>query len=143
MSGLVEEYPDKPLASHIADIKDSVRYTLQSSTEMYTSNVKQALQQLLSEGYECVKLKNTWGMEGYQGINSFWREPASRHLFELQFHTPESFDAKMSTHVRYEEQRLPHTPPDRQQELEALQEDIFRAVDTPPGATDIQKPQKG
>lgn len=143
LSGLLEEYPDKPLVSHIADIKDSVRYTVQSPADMYASNVRQTMEQLLSEGYECVKLKNTWGVEGYQGINSFWTDPASGHIFELQFHTPESFDAKMSTHVLYEELRLPHTPLDRQQELAVLQEEIFRSVDTPTGATEIQRPQKG
>lgn len=143
LSGLVQEYPDKPISSHIADIKDSVRYTLQSSADVYAPNVKTAIDQLLSQGYECIKLKNTWGIKGYQGINSFWSDPASGHIFELQFHTPESFNAKMSTHILYEEQRLPQTPLVRQHELAELQQEIFGAVDTPTGAPDIQIPQKG
>ncbi|WP_445167604.1 WXG100-like domain-containing protein [Mycolicibacterium sp. Dal123E01] len=143
LSGLVQAYPDKPIASHIADIKDSVRYTLQSSADVYAPNVKTAIDQLLSQGYECIKLKNSWGIKGYQGINSFWSDPASGHIFELQFHTPESFNAKMSTHILYEEQRLPQTPLVRQHELDALQQEIFGAVDTPTGAPDIQMPQKG
>ncbi|WP_201274457.1 hypothetical protein [Mycolicibacterium sp. CH28] len=143
LSGLLEEYPDKPLVSHIADIKDSVRYTVQSPAEFYSSNVEHAVEQLLSQGYDCIKLKNTWGGDGYQGINGFWSDPATGHLFEVQFHTPESFEAKMSTHILYEEQRLPQTSLLRQQELSALQARIFGDLDVPQGATDIRIPKKG
>lgn len=143
LSGLIEDNPRKPIADHIADLKDSVRYTLQSPSDCYVRDVEHAISKLVSQGYDCIKFKNFWGGEGYQGINSFWSDPVSGHVFELQFHTPESFNVKMSNHVLYEEQRSPLTPPIRRDELQALQDEIFRAVPTPTNAPDIHLPRKG
>lgn len=41
-----------------------------------------------------VSFKNTFGGDGYQGINTTWRDPSTGHSFEVQLHTPESFAAK-------------------------------------------------
>jgi hypothetical protein len=142
LSGLIRENPGEPISDYLADLKDSVRYTFQSSSDYYTSNVEHAISQLQSQGYDCIKFKNFWGGEEYQGINSFWRDPVSGHVFELQFHTPESFNAKMSTHVLYEEQRSPLTSGFRQDELKALQQEIFGAVPKPTSAPNIQLPRK-
>ncbi len=45
------------------------------------------------------------GKEQYKGINSRWRVPASRQIFEVQFHTYASFEAKQETHGAYEKMR--------------------------------------
>lgn len=137
---LIDDLPDKSLSEHLADMKDSVRYTIQSGDDLYAHNVKQAMDELTSQGYECVKLNNSWGSDGYQGINSFWRDPTTGQIFEMQFHTPSSFDAKMSTHALYEEERQPQTSDTRRAELADRQAEIFHDVPTPPGAPDIQTP---
>ena len=37
LAGLIDEMPDKQLSEHLADMKDSVRYTIQSSNDVYTT----------------------------------------------------------------------------------------------------------
>jgi hypothetical protein len=130
--------PDKPLSQHISVINDSVRYTVQPTAETYASEVRQSVRHLEEAGYECVRFKNSWGGEGYQGINSNWIDPKSGQVFEVQFHTPDSFDGKQQTHKLYEEERLSETSAQRVEELKALQQQIFSTVPTPLGATDLQ-----
>jgi len=139
----IEDDASLSVTEHLADMKDSVRYTLQSSGGTYVQNVAKAIDSLLADGYEPVKFKNSWGQQGYQGINSFWRDPVTGHIFEVQFHTPESFDAKMSTHPLYEEARLPSTSPERVAEVRRMQQELFGAVPRPEGSPDIDLPGSG
>ena len=60
-----------------------------------------------SEGFELVKLKNLWAEDQYKGINSQWRRPETGLRFEVQFHTPESLEAKELTHKAYERHPQP------------------------------------
>ena len=89
---------------------------------------------LSSRGYEEVRWKNTWGEPGYQAINSTWRTPDGSGHIEVQFHTPESMSAKMSTHDLYEQQRLLSTGDPRLDELVRRQAETFDSVPLPVGA---------
>ena len=51
---------------------------------------------------ELIKLKNLWAEEQYKGINSQWRRLETGLRVEVQFHTPESLEAKEVTHGAYE-----------------------------------------
>lgn len=133
----IEFDPDVSVADHLADMKDSVRYTLRISEDSYTSGVQHAVQTLRDNGYESVTFKNTWGSDGYQGINSTWRDPHTGHIFEVQFHTPHSFDAKMITHDLYEQSRLPGVSAEIQRDLARQQNEIFSTIPRPPGAPAI------
>lgn len=135
--------PNLSTAEHLADMKDSVRYTVQSPHELYTANTQRAIDRLVAEGYEPVKFKNTWDKPGYQGINSFWREPTTGHTFEVQFHTPASFDTKTQAHSLYEEERLPSTSPQRANELQQKLNHAFDAVPRPSGSSSISLPPNG
>ncbi|WP_067819057.1 hypothetical protein [Nocardia inohanensis] len=128
------------IAAALADMKDSVRYTSTWETHEYTENVRAAEQRLLDEGYEPVKRKPTWGDEGYRGFNSFWKDPETGQVFEVQFHTPESFDAKMRTHDLYDEIRLLPEGDPRRIALEAQQNAIFNSVPHPLGAETLSRP---
>jgi hypothetical protein len=55
--------------------------------------------------------------------------------FEMQFHTPASFDAKMQTHVLYEQERLPDTPGDQVDPLR-LPAGLVHRIHTDPHPTD-------
>lgn len=128
------------IAVALSKMKDSVRYTATWETHEYTERVRAAEQKLLDQGYEPVKRKPTWGDEGYRGFNSFWKDPKTGQVFEVQFHTPESFDAKMRTHDIYDQIRiLPEGDP-RRIALEAEQNAIFDAVPHPPGAETLSNP---
>ncbi len=136
----LDSVPDRDVNRMLGRMKDSVRYTLKLPGDgtAYTDGVNTAVERFRASGFENVQFKNTWGSGGYQGINSFWRDPDTGHVFEMQFHTPESFDAKMVTHGLYEEARLPGVEPARVRELEDLQGQIFGAVPRPDGASQIR-----
>ena len=85
-------------------------------TETYTPAVQQAMSQMEARGYAPEHLKNYWpGGDGYQGINFNYSvpcapSPSGRLVFELQFHTPESFAFKMRSHDLYEIVRSARDP---------------------------------
>nr|WP_199347696.1 hypothetical protein [Mycobacteroides chelonae] len=141
--GSLLEDPRMSIDGHLAGMKDSVRYTMQSPEDLYVPNTQRAIDNLIADGYEPVKFKNSWEQPGYQGINSFWRDPASGQTFEVQFHTPSSFDAKMETHPLYEQERLPGISPQRGAELQQQQQQIFGSVPRPPGSSAISLPPNG
>ncbi|WP_234809149.1 ATP nucleotide 3'-pyrophosphokinase [Mycobacteroides saopaulense] len=138
--GSIDTYPNLSTAEHLAGMKDSVRYTMQSPEGLYSANTQRAIDNLIADGYEPVKFKNTWDQPGYQGINSFWRDPATGQTFEVQFHTPSSFDAKMQTHPLYEQERLPDISPQTAADLQQQQKRIFDSVPRPSGSSAISLP---
>lgn len=141
--GSLLEDPRMSMDGHLAGMKDSVRYTMQSPEELYTANTQRAIDNLIADGYEPVKFKNSWDDPGYQGINSFWRDPSTGQTFEVQFHTPSSFDAKMQTHPLYEQERLPGISPQTVTDLRLEQNQIFDSVPRPSGSRAIDLPPSG
>jgi hypothetical protein len=121
-------------------MRDSVRYTLRLPEGSYAAGVREALDQLHARGYENVTYRNFWGGDGYQGINSTWRDPATGQMFEVQFHTAHSYTAKTVTHELYDKIRLPGTPPDEAARLAREQNEVFDQVPRPPGAADVRLP---
>ena len=77
------------------------------------------------------------GAEEYKGINSRWRVPGNGQLFEVQFHTRASLDAKEETHWAYEKLRDPATVKAEQEALPEYQCDVSAGIPIPPGAVDI------
>jgi hypothetical protein len=124
--------------SVLGGIKDSIRYTMEVPSGNYTHGVQQAIHELEAKGFENVTFKNTWDSAGYKGINSTWRDPVSGQVFELQFHTAESFTAKMDGHVLYEKERLPGVSPEELSAIKAEQADLFGRVPVPHGAGEIR-----
>jgi hypothetical protein len=124
-------------AEAFAAVKDAIRYTFQYQDDRYASGVQADCERLKGEGFEPVELKNSWNAEEYKGINSRWRAPESGQLFEVQFHTQASFEAKQLTHPAYEKLRNPVTPKAEQDELVAYQRNVTSRIPIPPGATDV------
>ncbi|OHU61460.1 ATP nucleotide 3'-pyrophosphokinase [Mycobacteroides chelonae] len=141
--GSLLEDPRMSIDGHLAGMKDSVRYTMQSPEGLYAANTQRAIDNLVADGYEPVRFKNSWDQPGYQGINSFWRDPATGQTFEVQFHTPSSFDAKMQTHPLYEQERLPGISPQLVADLQQGQKQIFDSVPRPAGSSAISLPSNG
>ena len=125
----------------VAGMKDSVRYTYVVPDASYTPTVSQMMDDLQTEGLvPDGPLKNSWGSDGYVGINSTWFDPGSGRIVEVQFHTDASFDAKMTTHEPYEAARLPGIDPEVKARLDAEMNDVFGSVHAPDGAADIGWP---
>ncbi|MGW3120958.1 hypothetical protein ACWDBW_28060 [Streptomyces sp. NPDC001107] len=121
----------------LGDIKDSVRYTVEFPATNYAHGVQQAVDTLRTQGFENVTFKDTWNSPGYKGINSTWRDPVSGRVFEVQFHTPDSFAAKMDGHVLYEKERLPGVSPEELTAIRAHQGELFGKVPVPHGVEAI------
>lgn len=135
-----EEQPFASVDDLLTNMKDSVRYTFLIEPGDYARSTQAIIDDLSERGYDpSGTLKNSWNQPGYQGINSNWVDQSGR-IIEVQFHTPDSFDAKMSTHSVYEEIRAPGTDPARVVELERHQDEIFDAVPRPEDASAIHWP---
>ena len=119
-----------------AKIADNLRYTMCIREDAYVSTATATLQTLTNAGCLVVKFKNTWGGNAYKGINTQLKTPGG-YLFELQFHTPASFESKEEEHKYYEILRLPETPPEETERLEKLSQEIFMKVPVPNGASEF------
>jgi len=123
-----------------AEIKDAIRYTLQYPGDKYSQGVRMDIQRLKDAGFEPSEFRNTWTDQEYKGINSRWRVPENGQLFEVQFHTQASFEAKQETHAAYG--RLRTLPSDHEEvyELRAYQREVTAKVPIPPGAPEVSVP---
>jgi hypothetical protein len=129
--------PDLSADEAIATVKDKVRYTFCYNEERYTDGVRADLARLEERGFKQVELRNSWSSDQYKGINSWWREPATGLLFEVQFHTLISFEAKQLTHAAYGRLRDPRTSSAEQRALEDFQRDVSAKIPIPSGAAEI------
>lgn len=120
-----------------ASINDALRYTFCIDEARYVETTDSILRQLDAKGYKIEKVKNTWGNQLlYKGINSKLRL-ADGLAVELQFHTPESYDAKESkTHAYYEILRSEDSTDEEKQMAADKQAEVFGQVPVPEGAVE-------
>lgn len=117
--------------------KDVIRYTFVYPDAHYSEGVAADVDRLEDRGFQQSERRNTWIEEQYKGINSRWHDPESGQLFELQFHTEASYEAKQLTHCAYERTRDLATPRAELKELRQMQGGMMRQVLIPPGAMEI------
>jgi hypothetical protein len=131
--------PGLPLDDLLQGMKDTVRYTNASEPAVFTSSTRSQIQTMFDKGYENVTFKNTFdATSGYPGLNTTWRAPDGT-LFEVQFHSPDSFVAKTQTHDLYGlERTLPVDDIAGRKALQDQQDEIFNNLERPPGAGDIK-----
>jgi hypothetical protein len=134
----LDAQPGLTCSEAIGVVKDTLRFTFCYPQDRYTEGVLADTSRMLAYGFERVDRRNTWANDLYRGINGRWREPDTDLVFEVQFHTEASYEAKQLTHVAYERLRDPNTARAQRRELEALQRDVTGCVDIPPGALDIE-----
>jgi hypothetical protein len=123
----------KSLSDAVASIKDLVRYTAVIPHDSYISGVKQTLDNLTHAGYKITSFRNTWNNPTYKGINTNLTTPTGQ-VVELQFHTPESFNTKMSNHHDYELERHPDATQTLREETTARMNQRVAALKVPSGA---------
>lgn len=125
----------------LARIPDVVRFTYEYGETSYAAGVERDLQRVEAKGFTQIERRNTWDDNQYKGINSRWREPESGVMFEVQFHTHASFEAKELTHKAYERIRsITDQTPEADRETAELREFQRRAnsmIPIPPGVADI------
>lgn len=92
-------------------IRDAIRYTTIFKEGDFVTRYK-AMQYLLAiKGYKTIIVKNTWKNDSaYKGVNTFIQNEDG-DVFEMQYHTQQSFDLKNGLlHELYEQFRNPKTP---------------------------------
>jgi hypothetical protein len=118
-------------------VKDAIRYTFCYSDDRYTDGVYADCGRLEDAGFERYDRRNSWEQAEYKGINSRWQVPGSEQIFEVQFHTQASLDAKEETHWAYERLRSLPENEEEVRELHAYQREVTSKVAIPPGAPEI------
>jgi hypothetical protein len=125
-------------AANILDsIADALRYTVIIPFEHYCEVTLNTRKKLQEQGHTFVKLKNYWADgDMYQGINDEYRNDRFDFVFEVQYHTPESFELKSFSHKLYEEFRVCEDP-ETQKQLFAEGTKIASELKIPEGVQDI------
>ncbi len=92
-------------------IRDAIRYKTVFKEKDFVTRYK-AMQYLLAiKGYKTIIVKNTWKNDSaYKGVNTFIQNEDG-DIFEMQYHTQQSFDLKNGLlHKLYKQFRNPKTP---------------------------------
>ncbi|MFV0413861.1 MAG: hypothetical protein ACK5L3_11465, partial [Oscillospiraceae bacterium] len=127
-------------AKTLAGVHDLIRYTITTNPNQYVDDYSAAIELLKDKGYTLVRVKNSWGIENtsYWGVNTILEAP-NQQAFELQFHTPESFNLKNGTlHTLYEEARLLSPGTARYQEINAQMIELTKQLEVPLGIEAIK-----
>jgi hypothetical protein len=131
LAKMIEMRPDASTSELADQIHDGIRYTFIFDPSSYTDQTKQTCASLASGGYELTRLANRWGGEEYKGVNTRWYDPSSGQSFEVQFHTPASWEAKQRTHKSYEKIEDPETPVVEVEKLRHFQRSICDSLERP------------
>jgi hypothetical protein len=120
-----------------AKIGDAVRYTMIVDPARYSEATRGMLDSFRDQGYEVIDEDNTWVPDSiYKGVNSVLRTPDGV-LFELQFHTEDSFRVKMGQHVDYETMRDPARSAQEQFEAYERMRSNWEAIEVPEGVESV------
>lgn len=98
----------------IASIRDVIRYTAILDEQRFVEQYRKIQEGLKQQGYSTIVVKNTWKpSSAYKGINTFVSTFIEKDniVFELQYHTKQSFELKNGKlHELYEKFRDPNVP---------------------------------
>ncbi|WP_425332366.1 XopAD/skwp family type III secretion system effector [Ralstonia solanacearum] len=122
-------------------VNDALRYGITLPPGDFAAGCRRIQAALDEQGHARVKLVNhfTKQYEPFSAVNLTLRNPEG-HLWEIQFHTPRTFELKEQFHDLYKQShrlRLQGAPAARLQELTRPARDAFRGVPLPLGCDDI------
>ncbi|MDG6808445.1 minor capsid protein [Glaesserella parasuis] len=124
----------------INSVKDVIRYTAILDVNNFVLQYDKIQSALEKQGYFTVVVKNTWKDSAvYKGVNTFVTTLIKKDnvVFELQYHTQQSFDWKNGVlHNLYEQFRDPATPQDERKKLYEKMQILSSKLTVP---KDIQK----
>ena len=138
LAKMIARFPGDDATDLAARIHDGIRYTFLFDADRYVDGIAETRSRLSADGHELIELKPSWDSNEYKGVNSRWRDSASGALFEIQWHTPESWDAKQKTHDAYEKIHDLTTPVDEVERLRDYQAAVCAEIPVPPGALQMR-----
>lgn len=105
----------------ISGVRDIIRYTAILDDQRFVAQYRQMQENLEKQGYSTIVVKNTWRPHSsYKGINTFVSTVVENGsvIFELQYHTKQSFELKNGKlHELYEKFRDPSVPIEKKPEI--------------------------
>ncbi|HDL5339418.1 TPA: phage head morphogenesis protein [Mannheimia haemolytica] len=105
----------------IASIRDVIRYTAILDEQRFVEQYQKMQKDLEKQGYSTIIVKNTWkSNNAYKGINTFVSTFIEKNniIFELQYHTKQSFELKNGKlHELYEKFRDLNIPLAKKSEI--------------------------
>lgn len=122
-------------------VKDALRYTIILPFDGFPDAYDSAVAALASHGMQMARCKNTLGKTDgrYRGVNTNLVDGETGIVFEVQFHTADSFDTKQNkTHVWYERERNQSLSEEEREKAREIQRELFMAVPTPAGIDRIK-----
>ncbi|WP_425526352.1 XopAD/skwp family type III secretion system effector [Xanthomonas hortorum] len=124
-----------------AGVNDALRYSMVLKPQGFTAGLRAVLAALDDEGHVRVKLNNqfTQYRSPFKAINVTLRSPEGA-LWEIQFHTPKTFDLKEQFHDLYKRAHalaLGGASRAEQRKLQAPAIEEFNRVALPPGCEEI------
>jgi hypothetical protein len=134
---MIARYPGVPARDLAAEIYDTARFTFVFDPDQYTDGTWLVHRRLKAQGYELEARRNRWESPEAKGIRTRWRDPAQNLAFEVQFHTPASWDVLQGTHEAYLRITDPQTPPDERAQLRARQVAAAAATRPPVRSSEI------
>jgi hypothetical protein len=137
LADLILRHPDKSVDELADEVHDGIRYTCIFDTEHYADATLQVHSRLKGQGFELEVRRNCWRNPEYKGINTRWRDPAHNIVFEVQFHTASSWDAKQRAYTSYRQIMDLATSPAERRRLRAIHAEMAAAIPVPPRCTAI------
>jgi hypothetical protein len=141
LAKLITRYPDQPVGDLAPAIHDGIRYTFLFADDHYAAGVTEASRLLSDHGYSLELRKPSWDDDSYRGVNCRWSDEGVQ--FEVQFHTPASWEAKQKTHDIYEKLCDPRTTAQERGRLDHEQREVTAAIPIPLGALEIEFYRRG
>ncbi|WP_371217379.1 XopAD/skwp family type III secretion system effector [Pseudomonas savastanoi pv. phaseolicola] len=132
---------NKTLEEAVAGVNDALRYSVVLDPQHFTAGLRGVLASLDDQGHVRVKLNNLFAKHqpAFKAVNVTMRSPEGA-LWEIQFHTPDTFRLKEQFHDLYKHShalQLQGAPLTVQREVQAPAQDAFRLVPSPPECNDI------
>jgi hypothetical protein len=137
LADLIRRHPDKPAGELSSEVHDGIRYVYIFEAEHYADATLQVHSRLKGQGFELEVRRNSWRNPEHKGVNTRWRDPAHDIVFEVQFHTPESWDARQRADASYQKIMDAATTPAERARLRVMQTEISAAIPVPPRCTAI------
>ncbi len=134
---MIARHPGIPVADLAAEIYDGARYTFIFEPDDYTDGTWLVHRRLKAQGFDLEARRNRWETPEYKGIRSRWRDPAHDLAFEVQFHTPASWEVMQRTHEAYLRITDPRTSPVERAQLRARQVSAAAGMRPPARSAEI------
>ena len=128
--------------SFFDSIADVIRYTVILEPKEYVEQIRSVTDALYEKNWKIYSLKNYWVNDSfpYNGVNAKFKN-SRNYRIEIQFHTQESFDVKMSEedHKLYEQRRVLEPGCDEYNRILQLQLKLYSDMEYPENIADLEK----